>query len=394
MSYTLKNTEPIHIDGPNGFVSKSLSPRKRNFAGFGPVFAAYLLARILNWLILPIYKAHSFGSFQDLGTKWDGRFLLEIARNGYSFDLASPRVNLLAFFPGQPGIVSAIHAITPFTYFDIAVSLSIISGALAALAVFLISRDVLHQSQQHSQALGILVSTLPMSLVFIMPYTDAPFLALSCWSLYFILVHKEVAGALLCATAGLVRPVGIALAAAIALHLIVQLLKANNNRGRLILAILVAPLGALGYLVTVAIGVSRIDGWFFIQSAGWGAAFDWGASTWKYMRTSLFVAPSVHDVMVSFALPIAVSLLACLLFGPTQRLFAVYSALVLMESYLFGGIINSKLRIIVPAIGLLIPLASVLAKLTKRQMFAICGLAMMVCAWYNAYVISIYPFAI
>ena len=91
---------------------------------------------------------------------------------------------------------------------------------------------------------------------------------------------RVLLGSVLCAGAGLVRPTGVALVVAVVVAAL-----ASGDRRRGALAVVVAPLGVVGYLGWVALRTGSLTGWADRQHAGWGTGFDGGAATWTWLRT-------------------------------------------------------------------------------------------------------------
>lgn len=355
--------------------------------------AVYALARLEGLLILR-WDAHQ--NKVDLTTvleKWDGSILLTIARSGYRWDVSKSNPASPAFFPGFPMLVRMFGGLG-FHPLAAGVAISLVSGAMATAGVVRLAGLLPRFDRRLVLSMSMLVSVLPLSVVFLIPYTDALFLAISTWSLYYVLSGRWVWGGLLAAVAGLVRPVGIALALAVAAQFLVSCVRARRLRVRPLIGALLAPLGAAGYLAWCAMKLHSATAYLRVQQVGWGAKFDGGQGLLVYLRHAFASGGQLHDVVVAFAVVGSAGLLLTLVVQRLPTLLTVYSAAVLVESYLSGGVINSKLRIILPAVALLIPLAALFRGFSRAQFVSVTAVLMTVGAWYGAYVMVSYSYAI
>ena len=87
-----------------------------------------------------------------------------------------------------------------------------------------------------------------------MAYSEALFTALAAWALHACLCRRWLLAGLLAALAGLTRPVGAAVVAAVLVTALVQVVRERGTRVRRSGALL-APLGLLGYVGWVGLRV-------------------------------------------------------------------------------------------------------------------------------------------
>lgn len=69
----------------------------------------------------------------------------------------------------------------------------------------------------------------------------------------------------------------------------------------------------------------------------------------------------------------------------------LYSLIVVAMVLLSDGVMNSKIRMLLPALPLLLPIAIGLSRTRTSTQAAILVLATMVTAWFGAYCLLIYP---
>ena len=103
--------------------------------------------------------------------------------------------------------------------------------------------------------------------------SEALFTALAAWALHACLQRRWLLAGLLAALAGLTRPVGAAVVAAVLVTALVQVLRERG--GRPPAGALLAPLGLLGYVGWVGLRVGDPAGSFRV-ARGWGNGFEGG----------------------------------------------------------------------------------------------------------------------
>ena len=111
----------------------------------------------------------------------------------------------------------------------------------------------------------------PGSIVLSMLYSEALFCALAIWSLIALVERRWLTAAGLTILAGTVRSSALALVAAVTVAALPALIRAARARRpiaawwRPAAALLLAPLGLLGYWGYVAWAVHRPGGWFWVE---------------------------------------------------------------------------------------------------------------------------------
>src|SRR5206468_229106 len=122
--------------------------------------------------------------------------------------------------------------------------------------------------------------------------------------LYAVLTGRWVWAGALAALAGLTRPTGIAVAAAVS---VCGLLALRRRFSWPVLAgALLAPLGWLSYVGWVGLRLGRWDGYFAVQKL-WRNNIDGGLETMRRMREYLFYDSTPELFLVT----VSVTLLAC-----------------------------------------------------------------------------------
>jgi hypothetical protein len=151
-------------------------------------------------------------------------------------------------------------------------------------------------------------------------------------------------------------------------------------------AVLLAPLGLLGFLGYVALATHRLDGWFWVEKHIMHMTFDWGTSTLRVARGALLGAPAVDDVLVVGALCVAVLLM---LWSLTERIpvyLHVYTIVVVFLALTTSANwISSKPRFMLPAVLLALPLARLLAPVRTSVLVPLIGVLAAATTWFGLY---------
>ncbi|MFF5483584.1 hypothetical protein ACFY5C_40595 [Streptomyces sp. NPDC012935] len=355
-----------------------------------PALLAYLAVRGTGLLLLTVWAHRQrHGVWPILATQWDADWYLGIADHGYAHELGTAySANNLAFFPLYPMLVKAVAAVTPGTHASTGLALAVIASLAAAWGVFAVG-DRLH-GRRVGVLLTVLWAALPVGLVQWMGYTESLFTALAAWSLYAVLTGHLLTAAWLAVLAGLTRPTGIAVAAAVTVAALLALRR--RFRVRTLAAAAIAPLGWCGYVGWVGLRLGRWDGYFAVQRL-WRNELDGGRETLRLMRRLLVYdrTPELFLVVVTLTLVVSVVLFGLSVWDrqpvPLLVLTAVLLAIVLGS----GGVYFPRARFLLPAFPLLLPLALHLSRASRRyRMLALTG-AVAGSAYCGAYMALVHP---
>ncbi|GDY30692.1 hypothetical protein [Gandjariella thermophila] len=361
----------------------------------------FLTVRELGLLVLDWMAGRHHVSATSALTSWDGQWYLGIATGGYAkvppglvdaFGQRRPETPL-AFFPGYPLLVRLLSELTGVAPLACAFVVTLGSGVACAYALDRIGRLVRGGSPGAGLALVALFAASPMAVVLSMTYSEATFCALAAWSLVAVLRRRWLPAGACCAAAGLVRPTAVAVMLAVGAAAGAALLH-GRDRWRPLAAALLAPLGLVGYLAWVAMRTGRWDGWFVLQQRGWDSRFDGGAATVRFGLDTLATGRSVLEATTVWLL---LGLILLLVIGLRQRLdwpLLLYGALVLAIDLGSNGLMNSKARLALPAFTLLLPVALALAKRRPSTAVAVLAGLALFSAWFGAYALTGWPYAI
>ncbi|MEV5510069.1 hypothetical protein AB0L16_27150 [Streptomyces orinoci] len=352
-----------------------------------PALLGYGAIRGLGLLVLAVWAGSAGRSaHQLLSARWDSLWYARIAEHGYGYTLrlSGGRVHSdMAFFPLLPGLERGLSALLPLSVADAGLLVSAVASVAAAWGIFAVGE--LRYGRRTGIALVALWAALPVGIVQSMAYSESLFTALAAWSVYAVLTGRWVWAGWLAALAGLTRPVGAAVVAAVWLTAGVRLWRrGRRGSGRMLLGVTLAPLGWLAYVAWVGVRTGSVTGYLDVQG-GWGNGFDGGLAFGSF-AAGLLGGPSFA---AGLALLAGVGLVIRLyLAGVRQRQplpLLVYGGVVLGLALTAKGYFGSKPRLMMPAFSLLLPLAVALARLRTPRAVMIMTAVSLVSAGYGAF---------
>ncbi|MFF4438023.1 MULTISPECIES: hypothetical protein [Streptomyces] len=354
-------------------VAPAPAPPKRGGPSFRRAAAVavglFLGVRLVGTLVLALV-GHAGGRhpLTLLGRSWDSVWYLGIAVHGYGrlLHLRATVVSDLAFFPLYPALVRAVTALTPLGGIGAGLLVSWTAAAVAAAGIYAVG------ARLHGRAVGtvlvLLWGLLPHSVVLSMAYTEPVLTAFAAWSLYAVLTGNWVWAGTLAACAGLARPNGFAVAAAV---LAAAGATVWRRRGRvshrLWTGAALAPLGWTAYVLWVGLRSGDPLGGYFEVQRRWGSRFDLGEGSLDMVRRSLLHATKFAFPVTLVIVAVAVVLYALVLLERVPLPLSVYSGVLLLVVIGGSGFFESKPRFLLPAFPLLLPLARALVRTARAR---------------------------
>ncbi|MFF5499428.1 mannosyltransferase family protein [Streptomyces aquilus] len=382
-----------------------------------PALLGYAAVRALGLLALALWSAaRDKNAYTLLTARWDALWYTRVAELGYGYEVRLPNGDVhsnLAFFPLLPWLERGVAAVTPLSYADAGFVVSLLASLAAAWGIFAVAD---HVYGRRAGVCAVLVwAVLPVGIVQSMAYSESLFTALAAWSLYAVLTGRWLTAGALAALAGLTRPVGLAVVAAVwvtgiaaflrdraaarapsfvrdrsapAAQSAQQTTRAPSPTGdgpaggapawRRALGLLLAPLGAAGYVLWVGHRTGKGPLGYLDVQAGWRNGFDGGYAFARFVADKFTSFPSA---LAGIGLIVGVGLVVwlyvvCVRQGQPLPLLVyagVVTALALCASSYFG----SKPRLLLPAFPLLLPLALALARVRRsRAVLVVAGVAL------------------
>ncbi|MFI6646172.1 hypothetical protein ACIBI8_00925 [Streptomyces sp. NPDC050529] len=348
-----------------------------------PALGVYAAVRIVGLVVF--WAAASAGgkdALHLLSERWDSIWYQRVAENGYGYTVTLPDVGVhsdLAFFPLLPALERGIAEVTPLGLAGAGLLVAWVAGLLAAWGIFAVG------ARLYGRRAGVLLAALwgvyPTAFVQSMAYTETLFTALAAWSLYAVLTRRWIVAGGLCVLAGLTRPTAAALIAALAVTAAVVLVREYRagavdgivrRNGRMLLGVVIAPLGWLAYVVFVAVREGSPFAYFDVQ-AQWGNSIDGGAALASFILG--LPLPGMLGLCAALA---ALGWLVSLCVRQRQPVpVLVYGIAVVVISLIGSGYFGSRPRLMMPAFPLLLPPAVALAgvRSTARTVTVVAVLA-------------------
>ncbi|WP_406461398.1 hypothetical protein OH768_40655 [Streptomyces sp. NBC_01622] len=360
-----------------------------------PALLGYAAVRALGLVVLAVWSAARGKSAHTLLTaRWDALWYTRVADLGYGYEVRLPNGDVhsnLAFFPLLPWLERFMHAVSPLSYADGGLAVSLLASLAAAWGIFAVAEHV--YGRRAALCAVLLWAMLPVGIVQSMAYSESLFTALAAWSLYAASTGRWLTAGTLALLAGLTRPVGLAVVAAVWVAGIASFVQdrstapAHGARNwRCALGLVLAPLGAAGYVLWVGHRTGKGPLGYLDVQAGWRNGFDGGAAFARFVGEKFTSFPSA---LAGVGLIVGVGLVVWLyVVGirqgqplPLLVYTGVVTALALCASSYFG----SKPRLLIPAFPLLFPLALALARLRISRSAWVVGGVAVASAVYGAF---------
>ncbi|MFE6411529.1 mannosyltransferase family protein [Streptomyces sp. NPDC057837] len=364
-----------------------------------PALLGYAAVRALGLLVLFVWSAaRDKSGYTLLTARWDALWYVRVAELGYGYEvrLANGDVHSnLAFFPLLPWLERLVAAVSPLSYADGGFVVGALASLAAAWGIFAVADRV------HGRRAGVcavlLWAALPVGIVQSMAYSESLFTALAAWSLYAVLTGRWVTAGALALLAGLTRPVGLAVVAAVWVAAIASFLgerRAAASLGerrtpspvRRILGMLLAPLGTAGYVLWVGHRTGGGPLGYLDVQAGWRNGFDGGYAFARFVAGKFTSFPSA---VAGAGLILGVASVVWLYLAGLRRRqplpLLVYSGVVTALALCASSYFGSKPRLLMPAFPLLLPLALALARQRTRRSARILGALAVVSSVYGAF---------
>ena len=330
------------------------------------VLAAFIAIKALALVVIAITADSQGSSLTKIFSRWDAQWYRRIAQDGYGYSVTTIDGRVLsdyAFFPLYPTLERWLHSATSLSYINSGLAISAISSIFAALGIFLLVERAIGSKVAFYTV--ILWAGLPIAAVQTLAYSESFFTALAAWALYFLLKRQWLAAGLLALLAGLTRPTAIAIIVAVMVAALIELQKRRRDKNAFI-ALLIAPLGMIGYIYWVGM---QLDGWnsYFEVTKGWGNGLDGGQAFASWI-TDFF---NDGQPIVGLVILLAISALFLLLWSLWRKSVPapvfIYTLALVLISLATSGYFGSKPRYLLPAFPILIPIAIWISKKRRPQ---------------------------
>lgn len=328
---------------------------------------------------------------------WDGEWYLRIAEFGYltgahgmvdAHGKPSP-FGAMAFFPGYPHLVRGVAPLLGDDYLAAGLVVSTVAGVAGGYAVARLARHCGADRRGELIAVAALAAA-PMSVVFTLPYPESMLVAVVGWALVGLLERRWWLAIACSAAAGYLSPMGVPLIPVVIAAIVVHRKEAGWPA---LLGTLLTPAGLLGYLLWVDRKSGMTGGFFAITKAGWGNEIDFGWTTLTWVLATFAADPNVFTLITAAVIVVAGTALIWsrgLLPWPvwTYCLFTIGLA------FGSGGLVQDRVRLLLSAFPLMLPLAIVLSGLKARWAIASTAFLVLAGLWFSAHSLTVWRYGI
>ncbi|MCK1818720.1 hypothetical protein MTQ10_03650 [Streptomyces sp. XM83C] len=377
---------------------------------YGPVLAVFGGLKLTGFAVF-MWLLDASGDFRtrhprfgggahawDVLATWDGWWYQQIAAHGYhpalepvpgATGLITLQGNSAAFFPLYPAAMRLVSEVTGLGLYGAGMLVSVVASFAAALGIHAVTARLV--DRRAGLAAAGLWAVWPGSGVEWAVYSDSLYVALAAWACHAMLTRRWLTAGLLTYMAGLNRPTAVALIAALAVAALLALYRGRDGLARPLTALLVAPLGLVGYLGWVGLETGDWGGYFALQRGAWAHTFDYGRHTVDVFAN----VPVGHDDYLSawpFAdligvcvVLLAVVLLPLLLRRRPPAALVVYTVVTLVLVLGSQQIFANVSRYLLPLFPLFVPLAAALRRLSLPLQLLLLGVAAVASGSYAGY---------
>lgn len=307
---------------------------------------------------------------------YDAAWLLQIERVGYFHPFAGgapggpipiPRSGMAdtsyhvaqeAFFPGLPLVIRAVQAVTPLGPLGAGVLTVFLIGAIAAVAVWYLVRELLGEATAFRAT--ALWAFFPGSLVLTMVYAEGLTIAGAASCLLFLLRRNWLLAGLAGAVATFSQPTAVALIPCCAWAAGVEIYR---RRDRLALKALIAPVlstfGILAYVLYLYAETGDILRWYRVEVYAWNGGNGWKANTIDLLSATFRHPAEVQVSILGAGLILAVAGLVLMVLWKPPVIIWIFTILVIALA-LDSTPVGVRGRVILVAFPLLVALGRVL----------------------------------
>jgi hypothetical protein len=354
---------------------------------------AHAVVRLLTLTVLYVASLVTERSAYHSLTRWDAAWYRRIAEHGYGHGhIAADGRHLTdyVFFPLYPAVERVLSGATDMPVAHSGLVLSAVASLVAAAGIYRVGEHL------HGARVGFVLvclwSSLPVSMVQSMAYSESLFTALVAWSLYALLVRRYLAAGALAMLAGLTRPLGVALVAAVMVSALAWLVQERGRgpvpggslpRQRAAIGALLAPLGLLAYVGYVGWAERRPLG-YLDAAERWGNGVDGGR---RFLTWTLALLGSTR-MLVGVAVVLGLVLLGAAAWKTRPSRYPVgifvFTASAVLLSLCTAGYFGSRPRYLLPVFTLLLWPAVAAARLTSPRLALVLTILATASAGYGA----------
>lgn len=325
---------------------------------------AFVAVRLVGTGVLAlVLRLRDAGSLHHMLTRYDGQWYARIAEHGYGTTVAAHdgMHSDYAFFPLLPLLERGIHTLVHLPLVDLGMAINWVASLAAAAGIHAVTARV--TDGRVALITVVLWAMYPYAIVLSMSYTEGLLCALAAWALFAVAHRRWLVAGALAGLAGLTRPTGAAVVAAVCVAALLVGQRGKEPWARVLPALVVAPLGLLGYLAYVAVRQDELLGYFHVTE-GWNRSWDSGRY-FAHWLSGMVHAGGVETLKGVGLIAALLAMVWLIWKGARDGLpvgFTVFSVVLLVMTIGTSGYFGSRPRYLLPAFTLLVPLAAGLTR--------------------------------
>ncbi|HMC39505.1 MAG TPA: hypothetical protein VKI19_07570 [Acidimicrobiales bacterium] len=264
--------------------------------------------------------------------QWDGGWYLLAARNGWPHHVlrgfGGPAQDTLAFFPGFPTVIRAVHFVLPLSWTRAGEVAAFLTEVAMVIGVWLLARDV--WGREVADRGVVALCFFPGSFILAMMYSEPLTIAAAAFCLLALRRRQWVAAGLLGTVGTATRVIGVALVAACAWEAYQAIRR--DREWRSLSAVVLAPAGIVGWFVYLWASTGDRLAWVHTEKYGWAQHTTLSAIP-DLVRSVLDTHPApIQGVLAVAGTGLGLILLTVLVYSRSPGVLAVYSIAVLAIS--------------------------------------------------------------
>ena len=137
-----------------------------------------------------------------------------------------------------------------------------------------------------------------------------------------------------------------------------------------------------------------LGAWFRMQQDGWGSRWDWGSDTPKQVWNELSSTKDLYSAGCAIIVILAVVLLVIAALEGVWPGLLLYGAFMVAQSFGSSIMLQSRPRLLVSAVTLVIPIALALSRARWHVRILAAACVVSFGLWFSSHALTIWPFGI
>ncbi|MFZ2682296.1 MAG: hypothetical protein WAZ14_04360 [Patescibacteria group bacterium] len=282
---------------------------------------------------LPVLRVNNL---IDLHNRWDSKWYLELAEDGYVYN-GPDKLSNIVFFPLYPGMIWILSPLFGLPLAGWLISLTALLGVLLLLHKYVAT----YHPELDPEEVQFLLLTFPTAFFLNAIYTESLFLLLALSSFYFALKRNFVVASMFAMGAALTRVTGVLLFLPILIEYVVAWTKEKRGLKLDVLSLALIPAGTIGFFAFHWLKFGSPTLFFEVQS-NWGRGFT--VATEHFLRSS---PPATTNLYLDIAFIVFTLICSLLIWKKFRLSYAVFTFLGVLVPVITGTLMSIGRYVIV-----------------------------------------------